>query len=63
MIPSKADEQEAFKNEKLEPRLEEAQSGKRAVSWMLHILCFFFLVSFGVLNDCLSKLPAESVTM
>jgi len=43
MIPSKADEQEAFKNEKLEPRLEEAQSGKRAVFFMdaAHFVLFF----------------------
>lgn len=36
MIPSKADtdEQEAFKKEKLEPRLAEAKSGQRAVFFM-----------------------------
>ena len=48
MIPSKADadEQEAFKKEKLEPRLEEAQSGQRAVFFMDAARFVLFFLGF-----------------
>ncbi len=49
-LPPKADpdEQEDYKEKKLEPRLNEAKEGKRAVFTLLWEL---FSVLFGVLRD------------
>jgi transposase len=62
MIPSKADvdEQEAFKKEKLEPRLEEAQSGKRAVFFMdaAHFVLAPFLGFLWCFERLFIKAPA-----
>ncbi len=62
MIPSKADadEQEAFKNEKLEPRLEEAKSGKRVVFFMdaAHFVLAPFLGFLWCFERLFVKAPA-----
>ena len=54
-LPSKADrdEQEDYKEKKLEPRLNEAKEGKRAVFLLmpLTLLWELFSVLFGVLRD------------
>jgi len=55
-LPSKADrdEQEDYKEKKLEPRLNEAKEGKRAVFFLLMpltLLWELFSVLFGVLRD------------
>jgi len=62
MVPSKAnlDEQEAFKKEKLEPRLEEAQSGQRAVFFMdaAHFVLAPFLGFLWCFTRLFVKAPA-----
>lgn len=62
MIPSKADadEQESFKKEKLEPRLEEAQCGKRALFFMdaAHFVLAPFLGFLWCFTRLFVKAPA-----
>jgi len=54
-LPSKADrdEQEDYKEKKLEPRLNEAKEGKRAVFLLMPLTLLWDLFSalFGVLRD------------
>jgi transposase len=61
-IPSKADlkEQENFKNEELEPRLEEAKSGERKVCFVdaAHFVLSPFLGYLWVLNRIFIKAPS-----